>query len=160
MSTIETELVRNWVEQAVLGLNLCPFAGEHWHAGRVRLTVSPATSEHELLEDLRSEITRLDTADPSLLETTLLIVPNLLQDFEDYNQFLDPVDQLLEQHGWTGRFQIASFHPNYQFAEKGEGKEGGKTAVFVFVCFRSSATLSRGRSISSQRHHCWHRGAE
>lgn len=116
MSTIETELVRNWVEQAVLGLNLCPFAGEHWHAGRVRLTVSPATSEHELLEDLRSEINRLDTTDPGLLETTLLIIPHLLQVLEDYNQFLDPVDQLLCQHGWTGRFQIASFHPKYQFA--------------------------------------------
>jgi uncharacterized protein len=73
-------------------------------------------SEHELLEDLRSEINRLDTTDPGLLETTLLIIPHLLQVLEDYNQFLDPVDQLLCQHGWTGRFQIASFHPKYQFA--------------------------------------------
>lgn len=116
MTTIETELVRKWVEQAVLGLNLCPFAGEHWHAGRVRLTVTQATSEQELLEDLQAEFIRLDTTDPSVLETTLLIIPHLLQDFEDYNQFLEPVDQLLKQHGWTGRFQIASFHPGYQFA--------------------------------------------
>lgn len=116
MATIETELVRVWVEQAVLGLNLCPFASEHWHAGRVRLTVTQATSEPELLEALHAEIIRLDTSDPGLLETTLLIIPHLLQEFEDYNQFLDPVDQLLAQHGWTGRFQIASFHPKYQFA--------------------------------------------
>jgi hypothetical protein len=115
MTTIEMELVRKWVEQAVLGLGLCPFAGEHWDARRVRLTVTAAASEQELLEDLRAEITTLDETDSKLLETTLLIVPNLLHDFGDYNQFLDLADELIEKHRWAGRFQIASFHPGYQF---------------------------------------------
>ena len=113
----ETALVRNWLEQAVLGLGLCPFAGEPWHAGRVRLTVSTATSEQVLLEDLRSELTILEETSPKDLETTLLIVPNVLRNFSDYNQFLDLADSLLEEHDWSGHFQIASFHPDYQFAD-------------------------------------------
>ena len=113
---MEVELVRQWVEQAVLGLGLCPFAGEPWHSGRVRLVVTEATSEQQLLDDLRAEVTTLDETDPELLETTLLIIPNLLRCFEDYNQFLDLADDLCDTHGWTGRFQIASFHPDYQFA--------------------------------------------
>jgi uncharacterized protein len=116
MLNIETDLVRQWVERAVLGLGLCPFAGEHWRAGRVRLAVTRAASEDLLLDDLRAEIATLDTTDSALLETTLLIIPNLLREFEDYNQFLDRVDELLDAHGWTGQFQIASFHPDYQFA--------------------------------------------
>jgi uncharacterized protein len=116
MARNEIDLVRKWVEQAVLGLGLCPFAGEFWRAGRVRLTVTQATSEQELLEDLRVEIQTLHTTDSSQLETTLLIIPNLLLDFDDYNQFLDQVDELLESHDWVDLFQIASFHPGYQFA--------------------------------------------
>lgn len=112
---MEIELVRRWVEQAVLGLGLCPFAGEPWHTGRVRLTVTEAASEQQLLDDLRVEVANLDQTDPELLETTLLIIPNLLRRFEDYNQFLNLADELCDTHGWTGRFQIASFHPDYQF---------------------------------------------
>ncbi|MGZ0167707.1 MAG: DUF1415 domain-containing protein [Planctomycetales bacterium] len=113
---MEIKLVRRWVEQAVLGLGLCPFAGEPWHAGRVRLVVTEATSEQQLLDDLRAEVATLDETDPELLETTLLIIPNLLRHFEDYNHFLDLVEELSETNGWTGSFQIASFHPEYQFA--------------------------------------------
>jgi hypothetical protein len=111
----ETGLVCNWLEQAVLGLGLCPFAGEHWSAGRVRLTVTAATSERVLLEDLQVELSILETTDSSLIETTVLIVPKLLREFSDYNQFLDLADALIKEQGWAGRFQIASFHPGYQF---------------------------------------------
>lgn len=116
MANIEIELVRKWIEQAVLGLGLCPFAGEHWHAGRVRLIVTEATSEKELLEALRTEVERLEQTDSSVIETTLLIVVNLLQEFGDYNEFLGRVDELSEALGWVGDFQIATFHPDYQFA--------------------------------------------
>ena len=112
----EIGLVRKWMEQAVLGLGLCPFAGEHWHAGRVRLIVTAAESEQVLLDDLHAELTMLETTDPKILETTVLIVPNLLHDFSDYNQFLDLADALIKKSGWKGCFQIASFHPGYQFA--------------------------------------------
>jgi hypothetical protein len=116
MAEMEVKLVRKWVEEAVLGLGLCPFAGEHWHAGRVRVVTTAAASESALLDDLRAEITALDEADPAILETTLLIVPSLLRDFGDYNQFLDRVETLIQAEGWAGRFQVASFHPDYLFA--------------------------------------------
>ena len=116
MANTEIELVRKWIEQAVLGLGLCPFAGEHWHAGRVRLAVTEATSEKELLEALRTEVERLDQTDSSVIETTLLIIVNLLHEFDDYNEFLGRVDEFSEALGWVGDFQIATFHPDYQFA--------------------------------------------
>jgi hypothetical protein len=116
MANTEIELVRAWVEQAVLGLGLCPFAGEHWHAGRVRLVVTEVTSQEEVLEALRVEVEILNQADAAVTETTLLIIVNLLREFEDYNEFLGRVDELGKALGWTGRFQIASFHPDYQFA--------------------------------------------
>jgi uncharacterized protein len=116
MPTTEVDLVQNWLEQAVLGLGLCPFAGEHWRAGRVRLTVTSAASGQLLLKDLFTEIALLEATDPNLIETTVLIVTNLLHEFCDYNQFLDLADALIEQHDWDGQFQIASFHPQYQFA--------------------------------------------
>lgn len=116
MPELEIELVRDWVEHAVLGLGLCPFAGEHWYAGRVRLAVTDATSEADVLDALRDEVEILAQADPAVTETTLLIIVNLLRDFEDYNEFLGLVDELGERLGWTGHFQIASFHPDYQFA--------------------------------------------
>ena len=116
MANNEIELVRKWVEQAVLGLGLCPFAGEHWHAGRVRLAITEAISEEEVLEALRVEVEILEQADPAVIETTLLIVVNQLREFGDYNDFLGRVDELGEALGWTGHFQIASFHPDYRFA--------------------------------------------
>ncbi len=116
MSNTETDLVRRWVEQAVIGLGLCPFARNHWDAGRVRLATTAAASQEALLEALRIEVVFLEQADPILIETTLLIVTKFLRDFGDYNQFLSTVDDFGAAHGWTGRFQVASFHPDYQFA--------------------------------------------
>ncbi|RPI90312.1 MAG: DUF1415 domain-containing protein [Planctomycetaceae bacterium] len=108
--------VDQWLEQVVIGLNLCPFAGVPYRDGRIRITVSHAASEPELLHDLEQELTRLAGSPPAEIETTLLVVADLLADFDDYNQFLDEVDALLERTGWEGTFQVASFHPQYQFA--------------------------------------------
>lgn len=116
MSTRETEAVVRWLERAVIGLGLCPFAGESWREGRIRMVVSQATSEAELTATLRSEVKVLAAADPQSVETTIVIVPHMLHDFLDYNQFLDRADAVLEEGNWSGIFQIASFHPYYQFA--------------------------------------------
>jgi len=148
MAGMETELVRQWVERAVLGLGLCPFAGEHWQAGRVRLTVSPAVNERDLLEDLRVEIAALAATDSTRLETTLLIVPHLLQDFGTYNQFLDRTDILISEHGWTGRFQIASFHPDYQFTGTMPDDPGNLTnrSPFPLLHVLRESTISQALS--------------
>lgn len=116
MDNAEVDRVREWMEQAVLRLGLCPFAAEPWNTGRVRMAVTHATTETRLLEDLHAELKTLCDSASETIETTLLIVPDMLEEFADYNQFLDLAEALIEQQGWTDKFQLASFHPHYQFA--------------------------------------------
>jgi len=107
-------VMRRWVEDLVVGLNLCPFAGRELVRNRVRFVVTEATTEEQLLAALETELALLNN-DPAV-ETTLLIHPDVLQDFFDYNQFLDTADQLLVHTELEGVYQVASFHPDYQFA--------------------------------------------
>jgi len=105
--------VRHWVESLVVGLNLCPFAKRELVKNRVRFAVTAAVTEEQLLMDLQAELELLNSNEA--VETTLLIHPKALQDFYDYNQFLNYADSLLAQMGLNGVYQIASFHPHYQF---------------------------------------------
>ena len=98
----------------MLVLNLCPFAGRELRQKRIRFVVTSSKTEAELLASLQAELERLDT-EPAI-ETTLLIHPGVLQDFDDYNQFLETADELLSAMGVDGIYQVASFHPDYQFA--------------------------------------------
>ena len=115
MTDIETA-VRQWLDRVVIGLNLCPFAARPVRGGQVRVFVSAATTELDLLTDLQLELTRLEETPPAELETTLVVVPGMLQDFLEYNDFLDRADELLQGFEWDGIYQVASFHPQYQFA--------------------------------------------
>lgn len=110
---------REWIEKAVIGLNLCPFAKTVYANDRIRYCVSEAQSEDALLVDLTRELRGLQAADPQTCETALLIHPGVLNDFLDYNDFLDLADATVEALGLTGEIQIASFHPRYQFADSG-----------------------------------------
>lgn len=107
---------REWVERFVVGLDLCPFAGEPLREGRVRFRVSEAETPEDLAADLAHELARLDREPASEVETTLLIHPGVLRDFQDFNQFLEVGDLLLAELGLVGTIQIASFHPDYRFA--------------------------------------------
>jgi hypothetical protein len=107
---------RAWVEQAVIGLNLCPFAKAVQVKGLVRYVCSEARDTAALRADLRDELQRLQAAPIEALETTLLVHPWVLQDFLDYNDFLNEADALLAELGLEGVLQVASFHPQYQFA--------------------------------------------
>lgn len=111
------EATRHWLEKAVIGLNLCPFAGQPWRQGGVRMRVSDATTLQQLAHHLADELLALHQADPAECETTLLIHPHVLGDFLDYNDFLDIADQLLEDLDLDGTLQVASFHPDYKFAD-------------------------------------------
>lgn len=106
-----------WVEKVVLGLNLCPFAHLPFKQNRIRYIPTATHSAAGLLDVLQQELTLLSETSGENIETTLLISPNALLDFFDYNTFLDVSDVLLEQMGLVGEIQIASFHPDYQFAE-------------------------------------------
>ena len=107
----------HWLEQAVIGLNLCPFAKAVHVKGQIRYVVSRAATPEALLEQLMEEMQHLADADPERVDTTLLIHPNVLEDFEDYNEFLDVADAALEDMELDGELQVASFHPQYQFAD-------------------------------------------
>ncbi|WP_034294450.1 DUF1415 domain-containing protein [Herbaspirillum sp. RV1423] len=116
---IVIDLTRAWVSEAVIGLNLCPFAKSVYVKDQIRYAVSHADNEADLAQDLLDELHRLHAADPQQLDTTLLIHPRVLRDFLDYNNFLDIADRILQDAGLDGEIQIASFHPDYQFADAG-----------------------------------------
>ena len=106
---------RHWLEQAVIGLNLCPFARAVHMKRQIRRVESPARDEQELRDDLVRELQYLAAADAESVDTTLLIHPHVLNDFLDYNDFLDVADATIEVLGLTGVLQVASFHPDYRF---------------------------------------------
>ena len=109
------EATREWIEKAVIGLNLCPFAKAVYVKNQVRFVVSTAKHLDGLLEDLDRELDFLAAADPEEIDTTLLIHPTLLPDFLDFNDFLQLADAAVEEHELDGIIQIASFHPQFQF---------------------------------------------
>lgn len=109
-------LTRAWVEQMVVGLNLCPFAGPVVRAGTIRYRVSRARDEDGLLRDFLQELSDLVATPETELSTTLLITPWLLAEFDDFLDLVADAEALLEQAGVEDLFQIASFHPGYLFA--------------------------------------------
>jgi uncharacterized protein len=108
---------RLWIEKAVIGLNLCPFAKAVYIREQIRYVVSAAQTPEALVADLIAELRHLADVDSAQTDTTLLIHPQVLQDFLDYNDFLDVADAAVEALGLEGVLQVASFHPEYQFAE-------------------------------------------
>jgi uncharacterized protein len=107
---------QTWLTRAVIGLQLCPFAKAVHLKNQIRYVVSHTTKPQALLETLVQELQHLVQVDPQVIETTLLIHPNALTDFVDYNDFLDVADAALLELALDGVLQIASFHPQYQFA--------------------------------------------
>ena len=105
-----------WLERAVIGLNLCPFAKSVHLKQQIRYVLSAATDAEALLAELLRELNFLAEADPEQVETTLLIHPGVLGDFLDFNDFLDVADAAVAELGLDGEIQVASFHPDYQFS--------------------------------------------
>lgn len=118
---------RSWLERAVIGLELCPFAKPVFVRDQIRYVVSAATDVDALLGVLLEELSLLASTDASRVETTLLIHPHVLTDFLDYNDFLAVADLALEELELSGELQVASFHPDYRFA----GNEPDDLANYV-----------------------------
>lgn len=108
---------KHWLTRAVIGLNLCPFAKSVYVKDQVRYVISRSDSNHDILQELESELLYLAEADPDNIDTTLLILPEALSDFLEYNDFLHRADRVLKRKRLTGLLQIASFHPHYQFSD-------------------------------------------
>lgn len=119
MNSIEDVHVRDtrrWLERAVIGLNLCPFAKAAYVKDGVHYAVSGATDPDEVLAEFRAELDALAAIDPQVRETTLLIVPRCLQDFHAFNEFIGRAERALRKRRLEGTIQLASFHPRFQFA--------------------------------------------
>lgn len=118
---------RRWLERAVIGLNLCPFAKAVYVKQQVRFVLSDATTREALLEHLAAELALLHRTPADEIDTTLLIHPQVLGDFLEYNDFLDEADAAVDALGLTGEIQVASFHPDYRFAGTDEDDAGNCT---------------------------------
>lgn len=114
MSAIDD--TRRWLERAVIGLNLCPFAKAVHGKGQIRWVLSRARTPEGLLRVLLQELQHLVATDPAQVDTTLIVHPQVLRDFSDYNRFLGVAEAALAELGLAGVIQIASFHPQYRFA--------------------------------------------
>ncbi|TNF58498.1 MAG: DUF1415 domain-containing protein [Burkholderiales bacterium] len=106
---------RRWIEKAVIGLNLCPFARSVYVKNQVRIVISRARHVDAFLDDLDRELEFLRDTPAEAVDTTLLVHPTLFPDFFVFNDFLDVVDDVVAEHELEGVIQVASFHPDFQF---------------------------------------------
>jgi hypothetical protein len=136
---------RDWLEKAVIGLNLCPFAKAVYVKEQVRYVVSEATHLDGYLEDIDREIEFLAAADPQQVDTTLIMHASLLEDFLDFNDVLDLVDDAVTEHGHEGVLQVAAFHPLWQFADTEPDDIGNFTnrAPFPTIHLLREASVTR-----------------
>lgn len=140
--------IRRWLERAVIGLNLCPFAKAVYVKEQVRIVVSDASTERALLEELGEEMVLLRDTPADQIDTTLLVHPLVLGDFLDYNDFLDDADALVEAMALDGVLQVASFHPDYQFAgtEPGDVENLTNRAPYPILHLLREASVDRAVS--------------
>ena len=111
------EETQHWLNQAVIGLNLCPFAKAVQVKDQIRYAISDATDAEGVLTDLQDELALLAEADPEQIDTTLLILPDAFDDFLDFNDFEEISNRLLKRMDLVGELQVATFHPQFQFAD-------------------------------------------
>jgi len=117
MNTLEIADTVRWLERAVIGLNLCPFAKAPHVKGQIHYVVSQAKGLEGLRDELIEQLQAMAALSAEARETVLLIVPQMLHDFLEFNDFLDEADGVLQELDMEGEFQVASFHPQFQFAE-------------------------------------------
>lgn len=140
---------REWVEKAVIGLNLCPFAKSVYVKNQVRFVVSEARHLDALLEDLDRELDLLAAADPVEIDTTLLIHPTLLPDFLDFNDFMVIAEAAVVEHDLEGIIQVASFHPAFQFADTAPDDIGNYTNRSPFPTIHLIREESLARAVEA-----------
>jgi hypothetical protein len=153
MSDVVIRAMREWVAQAVVGLNLCPFAKAPWVKGQIRFVVNETDDPRVLLDALCVELAALNEADAAQVETTLLIHPNVLGDFLDFNDFLDAADAALADLGLEGVLQIASFHPDYQFAGNDVDDLSNATNRAPYPTLHLLREASVARAVGQTSHH-------
>ncbi len=140
---------RAWLNRAVIGLNLCPFAKTAQVKNQIRYVLSEAADPRALLSTLCDELRFLNQADPAQVETTLLIHPRVLTDFADFNDFLAAVESAVHELGLEGVLQVASFHPHYQFAGTAPDDVGNATNRSPHPCLHLLREDSIARAVAA-----------
>ncbi len=128
-------LTRQWVESMVVGLNLCPFAAPVVKQATIHYAVEEGDKDEAVIQAFLAELDRIQASEEDELATTLLVTPNALPEFEQYLDMLDILQGLLDRSGLGGVFQLASFHPNYQFAGVSANDITNWTNRSPFPCF-------------------------
>ena len=140
---------RTWIERAVIGLNLCPFAKAVYVKDQIRYAVSQAKNAGALLDDLKRELRILAETGPEVVDTTLLIHPQVLTEFLDYNDFIAVGDAAVGELGLAGVLQIASFHPAYQFAGTASHDVGNYTNRSPYPMLQLLREVSMNRAVAA-----------
>ena len=143
MSSAIEQDINKWIQEIVINLQLCPFAKSPFQKQAIKITVSKALTEEQLIADLMSECERLD--DDKDIETTLIVCEHILEDFFDFYQFLDWADSALKNNHWQGVYQLANFHPHYQFSgcEYNDPQNLTNRAPFPILHLLREASLSK-----------------
>jgi uncharacterized protein len=152
MNAASEQIVREtraWVDRAVIGLNLCPFAKAVQVKDQIRYVVNETADPQALLATLCDELQFLAAADPAAVDTTLLIHPRVLTDFADFNAFLDAVDAAILELGLEGVLQVASFHPQFQFAGTAPDDLGNATNRSPHPCLHLLREDSIARAVEA-----------
>lgn len=129
------EETRRWIKTIVIGHNFCPFATKPFSENKIRYYVSPAKDEKALVDDVINELILLRDVDPAEIETSILLVPNCFESFDDYNEFITLTDVILEKLALEGVIQIATFHPDYCFEDLSEDDVRNYTNRSIYPMF-------------------------
>ncbi len=146
---IVIEATRQWIKAFVLQYNLCPFAHEPFNKNKIRYVVEPASTIDALIKTYLTELSFLVDVNAEEVETTLIVHPNVLQDFLPYNDFLYEAENLLEEAGLSGVIQVASFHPRYQFADLSYDDPANKTNRSPYPMLHLLREESVGKAVES-----------
>lgn len=141
---------RRWIEKAVIGLNLCPFARSVWVKNQVRIVVSQARHLDAFLDELDRELDLLANTPAEEIDTTLLVHPTLFPDFFVFNDFLNVVDDVVDEHGLEGVIQVASFHPQFQFEGVAEDDISNATNRAPYPTLHLLREASVERAVASE----------
>ncbi|WP_269141382.1 DUF1415 domain-containing protein [Gemmatimonas groenlandica] len=157
-----SDATRSWLERAVIGLQLCPFANAVYLKEQIRITVSLAKTTGELRDALDIELRALSQTDATVVDTTLLIHPMVLNDFLDFNDFLAVANDAVEAMGLRGVVQIASFHPAYQFAGTSMHDITNFTnrSPYPMLQLLREASVSRAIAVYPDAHNIYRRNLE
>lgn len=138
-----------WLTRAVIGLNLCPFAKAVHVKGQIHCEVTLAQDDEALRDALAQALRELVATDPAVRDTTLLVVPAMLADFLDFNDFLGAADAVLDELRLSNEIQIASFHPRYQFAGTAADDIGNFTNRAPYPILHLLREASVGRAVDA-----------